>query len=249
MFQRILSAGVVFVCMVLAGGRALAVAKAGVAPPRLVITHLTGNIYVYTTWRMLGKAPYPSNSAYLVTNKGVVLLDCPWDTTQYQPLLDSIAARHHQPVVLCISTHFHADRTCALNFLKAKGVATYSSALTRELCKEHHLPEAEHVFVHDTSFVVGGYTIRTYYPGPGHTRDNIVVWLARDRVLYGGCIVKSTEAPDLGNLEDASLADYPASIRRLIDRYPNAAFVIPGHLGWTDVHSLQHTMDMLRERK
>src|SRR5580698_3160547 len=70
--------------------------------PRLTITHLTGSVYVYTTWRTLPDGPFPANSAYVVTTKGVVLLDCPWDTTQYQPLLDSIEARHHAPVVLFI---------------------------------------------------------------------------------------------------------------------------------------------------
>jgi len=175
------------------------------------------------------------------------MLDCPWDTTQYQPLLDSIEARHHQRVVLFIATHFHDDRTCAIDFLKKKGIPTWSTELTRRLCQEHHDPQAEHVFLHDTSFLAGGYRLETYYPGPGHTPDNIVVWLGRDKVLYGGCLVKSTDAPGLGNLEDANIAEWPASIHRVIDRYPNALFVIPGHLGWADPHGLQHTLDLLKQ--
>jgi metallo-beta-lactamase class B len=215
--------------------------------PPLTITHLTGDVYVYTTWRTLPTGPFPSNSAYVVTAKGVVLLDCPWDTTQYQPLLDSIEARHHQPVVLFIATHFHDDRTCAIDFLKKKGIPTYSTVLTRQLCAKEHNPEAEYVFLHDTSFQVGGYTLQTYYPGAGHTTDNIVVWLGRDKVLYGGCLVKSTEAAGLGNLEDANVAEWPASIHRLIDRYPDAVYVIPGHQSWADSHSLQHTLELLKK--
>ena len=215
--------------------------------PRLTITHLTGNVYVYTTWRTLPDGPFPANSAYVVTTKGVVLLDCPWDTTQYQPLLDSIEVRHHAPVVLFIATHFHDDRTCAIDFLNKKGIPTYSTVLTRQLCAKEHNPQAEYVFLNDTSFRVGGYILQTYYPGPGHSPDNIVVWLGRDKVLYGGCLVKSTEAAGLGNLGDANVAEWPASIHRVIDRYPNALYVIPGHQGWADPHALQHTLDLLKK--
>jgi len=214
--------------------------------PPLTITHLTGGCYICTTYQTISGAPFPSNGMYLVTNKGVVLLDGAWDSTQYQPLLDSIYRRHHQKVVLFIATHFHNDRTAEINFLRQKGIPTYCSALTYQLCRENKQPLAEHVFENDTAFQIGGYTIRTYYPGPGHTRDNIVVWFAADSVLYGGCLVKSTENTDLGYLADANLGEWPGAIRRLLDRYPHAAYVIPGHFGWSDNRSLQHTLDLLK---
>ena len=75
-------------------------------------------------------SPFPSNGLYLVTKKGVVVVDAPFDTTQFQPLVDSIRERHHQPVVLNIATHFHKDRTAALEFFRRRGVATYTTRLT-----------------------------------------------------------------------------------------------------------------------
>ena len=215
----------------------------------LTITHLAGDCYVYTTYGISGGEPYPSNSCYLVTGKGVVMFDVPWDTTQYQPLFDSIYARHHQPVVLCISTHFHEDRTAGLSFLKQRGIPTWSSALTKELCAQHHENEAANVFTKDTIFTVGDYTFRTFYPGAGHTKDNIVIWVPKARVLYGGCFIKSTEAPDLGNLSDADPVAWPVSVQRLMKAFPDPAFVIPGHLGWTDKRSVQHTAQLLEEYK
>src|SRR5438270_2185540 len=85
---------------------------------KLEIIHLTGDFYVYTTYQVLGGKPYPSNSMYVVTSKGVVLIDTPWDSTEFQPLLDSIEIRHHKKAVLCISTHYHSDRTAGLAFYK-----------------------------------------------------------------------------------------------------------------------------------
>lgn len=217
--------------------------------PALTITHLTGDLYVYTTWHVIDDGPYPSNSMYLVTPKGAVMFDTPWDSTQFQPLLDSIYARHRQRVVLCISTHFHKDRTAGLAFLQQQGIATWSSAMTLELCRQRHENQAAHTFTKDTTFNIGDYSFRTFYPGPGHTKDNIVIWLPEDKVLYGGCFVKSTEAPTIGFVGDGDLTAYPSSIMRLIKEFPHPTYIIPGHLGWTDNRSLEYTLKLVQQYK
>jgi glyoxylase-like metal-dependent hydrolase (beta-lactamase superfamily II) len=95
--------------------------------PELKISHLAGDFYVYTTYNIFNGTPFPSNSGYLVTNKGVVMFDTPWDTTQFQPLLDSIQKRHNQNVVIAIATHYHDDRTGGFKFLKNRGIKTFPS--------------------------------------------------------------------------------------------------------------------------
>jgi glyoxylase-like metal-dependent hydrolase (beta-lactamase superfamily II) len=215
--------------------------------PPLTISHLTGDFYVYTTYRMLSGMPYPSNSMYLITDKGVVMFDTPWDTTQFQPLLDSIEKRHQKKVIMCIATHFHNDRTAGLAFLKLKGVKTYSSKLTYNLCKEHNEKQSEYYFVRDTTFTVGNYSFQTYYPGEGHTKDNIVIWFDKDKILYGGCLVKSTESNGLGNIEDANIPAWSTTIVNVMDKFPKPKYVIPGHLGWADNKGLQHTLQLLRQ--
>ena len=218
-------------------------------PHPLEITHLTGDLYVYTTYRDFNGQPYPSNSMYLATAEGVVLIDTPWDTAQCQPLLDSIEARHHHKVILCIATHSHDDRTAGLEFFNKKGIKTFSSKQTYDLCKEKNEKQAEFFFTRDTTFQLGGYSLQTFYPGGGHTGDNIVLYFAHDRVLYGGCFVKSTEAKNLGNIADANLKDWPESIKKTIRRFPRPAFVIPGHLGWERKGGLRHTLKLLRKQR
>ncbi len=213
----------------------------------LHISHLTGDVYVYTTYNKYKGNLYPSNSLYIVTGKGVVLIDTPWDSTQFQPLLDSIARRHNKEVVLCIPTHYHADRTAGLEFFRQKGIKTYSTQLTYDLCKKHGEKQAQYYFRRDTLFTVGEHTIATYYPGEGHTQDNIVVWFEKEKVLFGGCLVKSTETDELGNTADANLGEWANTIRNVMKKYPKAAYIIPGHLGWRDKRSLMHTIKLLKE--
>lgn len=214
-------------------------------PAALTITHLTDNFYIYVTYQPIEGEPYPANAMYLVTDKGVVLFDTPWDSTQFQPLLDSIENRHHKKVILCISTHFHADRTAGLEYYKHQNIKTYTSKQTFDLCAANQEKQSEFYFTKDTVFTVGNYTFQTYFPGAGHSPDNIVVWLPKNSILYGGCFIKSTEAETLGNLSDANPSEWMKSIKKVRKLLPNVQYVIPGHLDWNNNKSLNHTQKLL----
>jgi len=214
---------------------------------KLEITHLTGNFYIFTTYHDLEGTPFPANGMYLVTDKGVAMFDTPWDETQFQPLLDSIQKRHNQKVVLCISTHFHADRTAGLEFYKSKDIKTFTSKPTDILSKKNGDKRAEFLFKKDTVFELGNYTFRTFYPGKGHSPDNIVILFDKEKIIYGGCFIKSTDNDNIGNLSDANPKAWLKSAKKLMDVFPNPQFVIPGHFGWSSNKSVEHTLKIIQE--
>ena len=213
----------------------------------LKISHLTGDFYVFTTYNLYKGSPVPSNGMYLVTNNGVVMFDTPWDTTQFQPLLDSIKNRHNKRVVLCIATHFHDDKTAGLEYYSQQGIKTYTTKQTDELSKTRGKKRAAFLIKNDTVFTVGQYSFQTYFPGPGHTADNIVLWFEKEKILYGGCLIKSTEDGDLGYLGDASVKDYATTITKVQKKCKNPKFIIVGHGDWTSTKSLTHTLIMAKE--
>jgi metallo-beta-lactamase class B len=217
--------------------------------PGLTISHLTGDFYVYTTYGTYKGEPVPSNSMYLVTTRGVVLFDTPWDSTQFQPLLDSIQIKHHRKVVMCISTHFHKDRTAGLDYYRRKGIRTYTTMRTDSLSRLNHEKRAEYLIQQDTLFTVGEHTFQTYYGGQGHSPDNIVIWFEKEKILYGGCLIKSTEADDLGNLGDANVKAWGVTIQNIRQKFGEPIYVIPGHLDWHNPSSLSHTSDLIRQYK
>lgn len=213
---------------------------------RLKITHLSGNLYLYVSYGTYGGQRYPANAMYAVTRKGVILFDTPWGNEYYQALLDSIMARHHQKVIMCLATHFHEDRTGGLAYYASKGIRTYTTRQTDSLCIAHHKNRATFLIPEDTTFRIGGFMFQTYYPGPGHTEDNIVVWCPAQKVLYGGCFLKGTDDTSLGNLEDANVLEWGKSLTRLEQKFPNPQYIIVGHNGWRDTRSITHTLEMVR---
>ena len=217
--------------------------------PKLEISHLTENFYVFTTYNLYKGNSISANGMYLVTDSGAVMFDSPWDTTQFQPLLDSIKTKHNKAIVICIATHSHKDKTAGLEFLKERGVKTFTTKQTDEISKVKGEKRAEFLMEKDTVFSVGQYKFQTYYGGPGHTSDNIVIWFDKEKILYGGCLVKSIEAKDLGNLEEAIVKEWPTTIKNIQAKFKDPKFIIPGHQSWTSKESLHHTLKLIKEYK
>lgn len=215
----------------------------------LQITRLMGDFYIYTTYNLYKEYRAPANGMYLVTTKGVVLFDTPWDTTQFQPLLDSIQLKHKKSVVLCIPTHFHDDRTGGLEYYRRQGIKTYTTLRTDELSKKNNKKRAEFLMTKDTVFTLGKYSFATYYPGEGHAPDNIVIWFKQQKILYGACLIKSVEDEDLGYLGDANKKQYAATIKKVQRKCPHPKYVIVGHGDWSSTQSLAHTLMMAEALK
>jgi len=213
---------------------------------KLKISPLAGDFYVFTTYNYYKGTRIPANGMYLLTDKGAVLFDSPWDTTQFQPLLDSIKNRHNKMVVFCIATHFHEDRTGGLEYYRQQGVQTYTTKQTDELSRTRGMKRAEFLIDRDTVFTIGQYSFQTFYPGHGHAPDNIVIWFAKEKILYGGCLVKSVEDNNLGNLADASVTDYASTIKNVQEKCKRPRYIIPGHNDWTSKRSLEHTLKMAK---
>lgn len=214
------------------------------AQDKLKIEHLADNFYIYTTYNLYEGTPVPANGMYLVTKAGVVMFDTPWDSTQFQPLLDSIEAKHHQPVTLCIATHWHSDKTAGLEYYRHKGIKTYTTVLTDKLSEANNKPRAEYLFTKDTIFKAGPYTFETFYPGEGHTKDNIVLWFRKEKILYAGCLVKGAEATSLGFLGDGNKAAYASTLKKLQSKYPKPKCIVVTHSDWRDINSLKHSIEM-----
>lgn len=220
-------------------------------PPKakLEISHLTGDFYIYTTYNTYQESRVPANGMYLLTDAGVILFDTPWDTTQFQPLLDSIQLKHKKKVVMAFATHWHSDKTAGLEYYRQQGINTYTTTLTDELSKKNGKKRAEFLMTKDTVFTTGQYSFETYYPGEGHTADNIIIWFEKEKILYGGCLIKGADAGDLGYLDDGNRTAYASTLQNVQQKCRNPKFIIIAHSDWNNINSLKHSLKMAKELK
>lgn len=219
--------------------------------PPLKVIPLGDGVYVHVSYNFYQNTAIPANGLIIKTSDGVVIVDTAWDTKDdtdnTRQLLRYIADSLHQPVRLCIVTHAHEDRVGGIGELRKAGVRVISTPLTARKSVQLGYESPEGSLPADTTFVVGRVPIRCFFPGEGHTTDNIVVWLPRQRILHGGCLVKSVAVFGMGNLADANLKQWANSIQRLQAQFGSARIVVPGHEEWSGTNALAHTVRLVEK--
>ncbi|MBG9855856.1 BcII family subclass B1 metallo-beta-lactamase [Bacillus wiedmannii] len=210
------------------------------------ISQLNKNVWVHTELGYFNGEAVPSNGLVLTTSKGLVLVDSSWDDKLTKELIEMVEKKFKKRVTDVIITHAHADRIGGIKTLKERGIKAHSTALTAELAKKNGYEEPLGDLQTITKLKFGNMKVETFYPGKGHTEDNIVVWLPQYNILAGGCLVKSASAKDLGNVADAYVNEWSKSIENVLKRYGNINAVVPGHGEVGDKGLLLHTLDLLK---
>lgn len=185
----------------------------------------------------------PANGLIAITSDGLFLVDTAWTEAQTEAILDWGDQRLKRPWIGAIITHDHADRDGGLAVLQRRHIRVAAVDLTVAKLAKRHIRGIRTLFTAKAGSYTDPRGFEAYYPGPGHTTDNIVVRLPT--VLFGGCLIKATEADNLGFIGDADLAAWPDAVRHVAARYANLP-VLPGH-GLIDPTgaSFQHTLDLL----
>ncbi len=185
----------------------------------------------------------PANGLIAITSAGLFLVDTGWTEAQTDAILDWGEQRLKRPWIGAIITHDHADRDGGLPALQRRHIRIAALDLTVTKLAKRHVTGIRTLFTAKAGSYIDPRGFEAYYPGPGHTTDNIVVRFPS--VVFGGCLIKPTEADNLGFIGDANLSAWPESVRRVAKRYPNLP-VLPGH-GLIDPNgsSFKHTLDLL----
>ena len=195
----------------------------------VLVRRIAPGVWLHVTWGRSDGVLYSSNGMLVETGDGTLLVDTAWDDRQTGLLLRWAAEALGRPVREAVVTHSHTDRTGGLGALAAAGVRASGLGATAALVHAASGRVIDTVPGLDTAAVAIAPGVEAYYPGHGHAPDNIVVYVARQRVLFGGCLVKDAEATTLGNIADADLVHWPEAVHDVAARFPEAATVVPGH--------------------
>jgi metallo-beta-lactamase class B len=213
---------------------------------QLQVTKIAPAVYVHTSYKTLGNVQFPSHGLVIATTDGVVLIDTGWGNEPTEQLLNWIKTNLKQPVKMCIVTHAHEDRTGGVKALQQKNIIVFGSEQTAQLVAAHDSVSIDPTLPVDKELTVGDQKLVVYFPGAAHTPDNLVVYLPKQQILFGGCMVKDAQAQNLGNTADADIRNWPMAIRNVQQRFPKAKVVIPRHGHWGDRSLLSHTLKLLQ---
>ena len=204
------------------------------ARPDFALKTIGPEIWMHTSWSGLSDGQsFPSNGIIIAGRNRILMIDTAWKPDQTEQLmtqLGPIAAG--QPIDLFI-THFHDDRIGGLGVTAADGITSFAFPKTMAEAERHAL----------------GRIVEAFYPGPAHTVDNAVVFDRMSAVLFGGCTMRSlmlvgSKTKDLGNVADADVSRWAATVARVAMRYPDTVMVVPGHGATGEKDVLNHTIEL-----
>lgn len=215
------------------------------------LREIRDGVWIHVATQAFGDAIYASNGLIVRDGEELLLVDTAWGRDNTAALLAAIEAEIGLPVRRAISTHFHDDRVGGVDTLGTAGVATFATSLTRRLAAEaqSEIPAGTLDGLAEAGDAIRFGPVELFYPGAGHAPDNLVVYVPEVRLLFGGCAVHEATRTTAGNVSDADLGAWPASIQRVQSRYPEAEVVVPGHGAPGGVELLDHTITVVKQHR
>lgn len=174
----------------------------------------------------------------------VLIVDSTATPVMAKAILERIRTVTDKPVRKIVFSHYHAVRTLGASaFPGADVIASRGTAeLIRERGQQDYASEYQRfprlfraaesipgltwptvVFDEKLSIMMGDVEVQAIAAGRAHTKGDTVVWLPKERILFGGDTIDHGTAPYCG---DAYLRDWPMTVERV--RALDPAILIPG---------------------
>jgi len=208
------------------------------------IEKVKDNLYVITGSSIANMDAFSGgNTAVLVTDKGVILVDTKlpgWG----KPIIDRIKTVTDKPITTIINTHTHDDHTGSNDFFGAS-VETVVHENTRTNMakmdafkgeKAKFLPKR--TYKDKLSLGSGKDQIDLYYLGVGHTNGDTFVVFPSLRVMHAGDMFAWKALPYIDTGNGGSVVAHADTLRKAISTIQNVDTVITGHtpvLTWNEL--------------
>lgn len=204
------------------------------AESKIKVTHLQGPLYVVEDEYWVKE-----NSVFFVGEKGITLISASWTPATAEEIVGEIKKVSTLPIQYVVDTHYHVDRAGGNPYFKKIGAKIISTKMTKQLMEENwerlmkdskkswpgfpDIPLVLPDITFENKYVLENGQIELLYFGPSHTKDGIVAYFPKEKVLDADCILKEM----LGNLDSADLKEYPNTITKM--KKLSAKTIIAGH--------------------
>lgn len=213
----------------------------------ILLIPLSENVYIHQSWEdhpFYGR--FPSNGMIIIKENEAVLIDTPFDEAKTIQLCTYIKDSMNVDIRQFIAGHYHEDCIGGINYLHEQQIPSLGNEMTRMKCHELGIIGPQHDFRKADTLVFHQDSIICYYPGPGHTFDNIVVYYPSQKIMFGGCIVKSARSSSLGNITDANTEEWDKSLENIKAAFPEAQVIVPGHGRYGGIELLGRSIRLVR---
>jgi metallo-beta-lactamase class B len=212
------------------------------------LSKVNNSVWVHTSYYEVDGALVPSNGLVVVTDNGLVLID----TTRTEKQMISLDKLVHQSFNAdfkeAIITRAHPDSLGGASYLIKKNIPISSLEVVAKTAERKGFVVPDKVESGDSATInIDGTEFEIYYPGAGYSLDNTVVWIGKDKILYGGCLIKDYSSTSPGDVTGIDIKNWQDSLKAVQEKYPDIEAVIPDHGQWGDAGLIEYTLSLLEE--
>jgi len=212
----------------------------------LLIIQISKNAYVHTSFLQtndFGKVP--CNGLIIRDSNEVVVFDTPTNNNSATTLIKYIKEKLHCKINAIVPTHFHEDCLGGLASFHEHKIPSFANFTTIELTKANQVISPQNGFKESLKLKMGKTFTRLTFFGEGHTKDNVVGYFPKEKILFGGCLIKEMEATK-GYLGDANVGEWSSTVEKIKQAYPDVQLVIPGHGKIGGINLLDYTIKLFK---
>lgn len=212
------------------------------------LIHLRDSFFIHvTTDTIEGFGVVSSNGLLVIRSGKALMIDTPMDEAKTRVLLGFLRDSMHTVVSVFIPGHWHNDCVGGLAELHRRNVFSMANKLTVEECRKRNLEIPVASFSDYLKWSFCDVPVECFYPGAGHSLDNIVIYFPVQKILFGGCLIKSMESSGIGNIADADVHAWPETLKNVQEKFMDAETIIPGHGSVGSIELIEHTRSVVTE--
>ena len=214
----------------------------------IALQKIAEGVWVHTSnYIVPGRKPIPSNGLIVEDGDSLIMVDTAWGEMATQSLLEKIKADIGKPVTKLVITHHHLDKMAGVDVMEFEGAKVFTHPLTpiKAVNAGYPVPNTSVSALKDAKSRTKVGTVEVAYPGAAHAEENLVVYIPSQKILYGGGAIKGAEANSLGDINDADIKAWPASLNWVKATYREAQTVVPGHGKGADLTLIDKTLAMI----
>lgn len=182
-----------------------------------------------------------SNSTFLVSDRGVLVVDTGLNADEGRKLLAEIRKISSEPVRWIVNTHYHQDHRGG-NSVVGPDAIIISTAYTREHASTGNSPQNTVIVPArgEIRLFVGAHQVRIYQPGPAHTLGDLVVYFPDQRAIATGDLFLTNSCPAM---DDGDMENWILALDQILTL--PIAHVVPGHFELATTNELKRFHDYL----
>ena len=185
-----------------------------------------------------------SNAYFVVTSEGVLVVDVLSTYKLGKELVEAIKKTTDKPIKLAVITHYHTDHFYGIKALKEAGAITVAHEDAYEYLSQpsseaflksrqrllgKHMEgtglEPPHITIDkDMTINLGGTLFEVSHICKGHTKGDLLVWMPKEGILFGGDLVFDGRLPFLGSGNSKS---WIRCLDKILELKPK--ILLPGH--------------------